>query len=365
MTRRFFNFSAVVLVVCAAVPARAAEAPKASKPAGATSPSTQAAPAGATPRTFAVPGRSGLVLNVPSDWGYSMRSPDAGEPPTIEFAGGKQGAFAGRIAVIPVDAAHRDVTTPANLRKVAGNAGQGMLADSKETKLDLVEIKGDQAVGYAFTLTDKAANPGPFENETTVFVGVGDVLLAGNVMHHKKDSPERQMMLDLVRSARLLPAAAPGQAAAALRVAPPLGDWVLKLPSGFVIVEQMYDPKRKVVQMTAINAAAELIMSVYMEPAPQPGDATAVRDVYWGRAKQSPMKKAGVKLAKIGDFATVEYTIPEVQGQKVDQRNLNLYAAHGGVWVDIHVSKMNFTDADKAAFDAIGGAVAIEPAAKP
>ena len=94
-------------------------------------------------------------------------------------------------------------------------------------------------------------------------------------------------------------------------------------------------------------------LSVFMEPAPKAGDSAAVRDAYWGRAKQSPMKKEGVTLGKAGDYATVQYIVPDIEGLPIRQKNMNLYLAHDGVWVDVHLSKVQFTDADRALFDAI------------
>jgi hypothetical protein len=78
-----------------------------------------------------------------------------------------------------------------------------------------------------------------------------------------------------------------------------------------------------------------------------------VRDVYWGRASKSPIKKEGVKLATAGDFATVEYMVPDIEGAPIHQKNLNLYGVYKGIWIDVHVSKTEFADKDQAAFDEV------------
>src|SRR5947209_8256576 len=111
----------------------------------------------------------------------------------------------------------------------------------------------------------------------------------------------------------------------------------------------------------AVNQETGINLSVFMEPAPKAGDSTVVRDTYWGRAKQSPMKKEGITLGKVGDYATVQYIVPDVEGLPIQQKNMNLYLAHDGVWVDVHLSKVQFTDKDQALFDAIAkGAKVVE-----
>jgi hypothetical protein len=106
-------------------------------------------------------------------------------------------------------------------------------------------------------------------------------------------------------------------------------------------------------QFTAVNKQTGLIVSVFMEPAAKKGDSKVAREVYWGRTQADPFPKEQVKRSESGDKALVEYTVPEVGGKKVNQKNLHLYFVHEGVWVDAHVSKVDYTEKDRPAFDAI------------
>ncbi|MDB5298421.1 MAG: hypothetical protein JWO87_84, partial [Phycisphaerales bacterium] len=92
-------------------------------------------------------------------------------------------------------------------------------------------------------------------------------------------------------------------------------------------------------------------------------DSSTVREVYWGRGKQSPMKKENIKLGKAGDYATVEYIVPSVEGVPLNQKNVNVYIAHAGVWIDVHLSKVQYTEKDQALFDEIVKGLKIEKAA--
>lgn len=122
---------------------------------------------------------------------------------------------------------------------------------------------------------------------------------------------------------------------------------------GFQVVEDQSNEARQARRLMAVNEETGWNLSIFVEPAANAGDSIVVRDTYWGRAKQSPMKKEGITLGKAGDFATVQYTVPDVEGLPIQQKNVNLYLAHDGVWVEVHLSKVQFTDKDQADLDAI------------
>jgi hypothetical protein len=103
-----------------------------------------------------------------------------------------------------------------------------------------------------------------------------------------------------------------------------------------------------------------VLLAVFMEPAAGRGDSTAVRNAYWGRAKNSPIPKRQIKLGKAGDYATAEYLVPDLQ-----QKNMNVYIAHEGTWIDVHLSKADFTVADQPALDELVKSIRFEaPGAK-
>jgi hypothetical protein len=150
-------------------------------------------------------------------------------------------------------------------------------------------------------------------------------------------------------------AQAPAAADAPLRLADPAGGgWELVLPvKGFEVTNDQISKDTKMRQFMATNADTGVEMSVFMEPADKPGDSSTVRDVYWARAKQSPFKKEKIKLAKAGDYATVEYIVPSLEGVPLNQKNMNIYVAHAGVWIDVHLSKVQYTEKDQPLFDEI------------
>ncbi|HEX8916573.1 MAG TPA: hypothetical protein VF796_29755 [Humisphaera sp.] len=361
MSRRLIT--TCLAAACAASGATILAAP-ATRPAAtrhaATRPATQ--PAGKPGTAFAVPGHGALELNVPAGWKAEIVQPP-GLPPTIrvEMPGPK--GFSLQMTALP-PRGDPAFNAPERLKQIAERQGQRVLSGSVEKELAVQTVKGEQATACLYTLTDKAPNPGAFEYMTSGVVGVGDLLIPVTFLHHQKDTPERTAAIEMLRTARQRPADPP---AAELRARPPgNAGWEVVLPlPGLTVMDEQTDPTGTRRRIAAGDAKAGVMVTIFLEPAEGPGGAAAVRDVYWGKTKQSPLPKADVVLAEAGDFATVQHVVPDVGGRVVNQRNLNLYAARGGVWVDVHVSKMNATDADKALFDRLAKETRIEAVKEP
>jgi hypothetical protein len=314
------------------------------------------APKDSAAKAFKVPNHGDLLLTVPKGWKDSMGQ-KRGMPPTIEFTD-DGGTFSVQVSMIPPRGGVL-FNSPENLRKVAEAMGRGLLKTAKEKDLSIQEVKGAEATGYFYNLTDKDPDPGGYEYITGGDVGVGDLLLTVTILYHDPKSPVRQTALDMLKAARQSRAPAATQPAY-VGVAAPGATWDLVLPAkGFEIVEDQTNEARKSRQIMAVNKEKGLNLSVFMEPAPKAGDSAVVRDTYWGRARQSPLKKEGITLGKVGDFTTVQYMVPDVEGVPLEQKNLNLYLAHDGVWVDVHISKVQFTDKDQAEFDALANSIKV------
>src|SRR5262249_13348097 len=64
----------------------------------------------------------------------------------------------------------------------------------------------------------------------------------------------------------------------------------------------------------------------------------------------SPVARKDVKLAEMGPLAIVEFTVPEIHGAPVRQKNYHAYLPHDSIWIDIHLSKSDAKPSDEAAF---------------
>lgn len=167
-------------------------------------------------RTYDLPGHGRLQLTVPAQWSQAMKQVQSSNTPAgtqlgaIEF-GPKSGAgFAAGVGVFWD--AKPGYNSPQALRSKVEATGKVMLPQAVEKGLVIKELKGPQARGYYFTpLTDKTlvGEPpvvGNFKYLSHGLVAVGDLTLGFFVSFQRKDAPEYQAALAMIKSAKLLKA---------------------------------------------------------------------------------------------------------------------------------------------------------------
>jgi tetratricopeptide (TPR) repeat protein len=138
-------------------------------------------------------------------------------------------------------------------------------------------------------------------------------------------------------------------------------DWVLKIDlKKFSIQKNEYVYERSFRNIYAFRDNG-LIVSVFVEPAAEEGDSTVARQYYTGKLSQSPLTKTQVKVSEKGEIAFYEYFVPKFRDQDINQQHMNMYIARDNLWIDIHISKVNYSHADRALFDAVINSVKIEP----
>jgi TPR repeat protein len=79
-------------------------------------------------------------------------------------------------------------------------------------------------------------------------------------------------------------------------------------------------------------------------------------------AKWNPTE---IRQTQIGSFKALEYTVPEAEGRRIDQRHFVSCLQHEDAFVDVHVSKVRFKSGDEALIYPIIESVRIRKAGKP
>lgn len=159
----------------------------------------QAGPA-ASPsvRSYAVPGDGALVLAVPRHWQQSVRQGSGGRPPTITLLPAAGDEF--RVLISPWRPPAK--TAPDKLREIVERQGQGALVQAVEKTLVLEDLKGPEALGYFYSLTDKAPKPGEYEYLTQGMATVGELVLTFTILTRSRQAPERGAALEMLKTAR-------------------------------------------------------------------------------------------------------------------------------------------------------------------
>jgi hypothetical protein len=153
-------------------------------------------------KKYPIPEHGALELNVPTSWKGEVHKPQENMPPTIIFKPAVGKDFEVLITVLWDTAGEQDFNNPAKVRTLVENDGQKILPKSVENRLVVQQIRGINNIGYFFSLTDKAPNPGEFRYITRGGIAVGNLLLNVTILHRVKDSQSVKDALSMLRKAK-------------------------------------------------------------------------------------------------------------------------------------------------------------------
>lgn len=99
------------------------------------------------------------------------------------------------------------------------------------------------------------------------------------------------------------------------------------------------------------NEENGLMMSIYLDKAPNKGDANAGREYHWKYLQTNPLKRDDVKMSSFRGMPMLEYIVKEVQNTKIDQKNYFAFMSKDDIWMYIHLSKVQFVPEDQKLFE--------------
>jgi hypothetical protein len=140
--------------------------------------------------------------------------------------------------------------------------------------------------------------------------------------------------------------------------------WAIAINSpGFVVETREHKPDDRE-YLVANHATTGLVLSVMLEKGNGPADASTCPDYLQNRVRSLPPDFAvtGVHPSRIGDMAVIEYLIPAAKKIPVRQKNFVACLTHEDVFVDVHLSKVQFRDSDEALFTDVLSKVSIAAA---
>ena len=138
------------------------------------------------------------------------------------------------------------------------------------------------------------------------------------------------------------------------RLSIPAENWVLSVNlKGFNIEKDNSDSKANTRYMLATQKNTGITISVFIEKAAHKGDYDDCRSFYWEKASKSPLPMENITLYEESNIAFVEYDVVNFQGQRIDFHSLNAYLSYGDYWIDVHISKTQYKEKEKALFDDI------------
>lgn len=128
--------------------------------------------------------------------------------------------------------------------------------------------------------------------------------------------------------------------------------WGLQIDSpGFVVdLNQRKEDGRQ--YLMATNRKTGIVVSVTLEQGNSPADDSTCPEFLARRVQTLPagMKATDVRSSRISDMSVIEYQIPEMQTIPLRQHNLVGCMTKDDVYIDIHLSKVQFNASDEKLF---------------
>lgn len=141
----------------------------------------------------------------------------------------------------------------------------------------------------------------------------------------------------------------------------PSETWSLDIDlDGFEIQKEGFSPDNKTFHLSAINHKKGINLSIFIEKTDSKGGKKECRDFYWGKAKNSPLAKENLQKYETENSAVVEHDTKKYNGQTVNFHSMNAYLAQNGYWIDVHVSKIEYSKKDKKLFAKILKSIVIK-----
>jgi len=202
-----------------------------------------------TPQKFGVPGKGNLLLGVPQGWRVTNNG--IVEPPAaiLRLHPESGDAFYVQVTSVWIAPAARAGLTDDAIRSRVEASAKRMLPRAVEKDAQLIELRGKDAVGYYFALTDRTStNTGEnYRHLVQGTVRTSEVLTVFTLLQRDPALPEKERVLRMFADAAFVP----GEAAAnppppdVLQVAKLDAAYELSVPIGKLV---MTIPKGKLVQ---------------------------------------------------------------------------------------------------------------------
>ena len=146
-------------------------------------------------KRFPFPGLGTLQLEVPKSWQHRISQPRRGSSSTLVLTSDRGPTFQVLISPLLTRRPGTPFPEPRDLRKEAEQSARIFQPQAVEKEIRIQELKGRAAIGYYYSLTDRAPKPGEFKYMTQGMVRLGDALLAFTLLANDGYAAIRDRMI--------------------------------------------------------------------------------------------------------------------------------------------------------------------------
>ena len=153
------------------------------------------------PQQFPIPGHGSLNLNVPT--GTQVAERPVNDPPAvaIRIIPAMGDAWHLQITAVRLDPARASKAPP--IKDRVQRTADGLLARALEKQATLVELRGRDASGYYFSLTDRESKnmPDDYKYLTQGSATVGELTLVFTFLYREPNNPQKDEVLRMLADA--------------------------------------------------------------------------------------------------------------------------------------------------------------------
>lgn len=332
-------------------------------------PGAEARP-GWTTQVIAVGGHGRLVLSLPPGWAASEGKAGEALLPSLQLA--KPGdRFLVLLTPIWNPGEPESAQGRADTATLFADLGRRRaLAGSVEQEIALVELEGPGVKGAYFSATDRelvGRAPGPDEYRHVLqgAAAVGPVILAFTLLDDGP-GPWRDLLLELVRTARHAPDAAPPEPGVEsldvetvpLRVALPGLSWAVLVDLPGFEMARIFAGTSRTLYVYGRSPETDVFASVTLAAAGDVRDAVGCRERALSRIREAGERLEDLRQVAGGGAAAATYTIQVGAGGETEW-HAHAFRWREGICVNVHVSKLAPVADDAARLDAVLSSVRI------
>ena len=154
-----------------------------------------------TAEDYPIPDHGSLHLTIPKAWRVSSQSTKQPPGVVLQVRPESGDAFNIQVTTVWLNEVALTRTTQESIRRQVDQNGRQLLPQAVEKSLSVQELRGAQALGYYYTLTDRAPAPGEFRFMTQGTVLVGQTLTTFTILFHSPNAPDVGQCLKILETA--------------------------------------------------------------------------------------------------------------------------------------------------------------------
>jgi hypothetical protein len=152
-------------------------------------------------RSYQLPKHGAIQFKVPKSWHAEVRQPPNSLPPTITFTPESGETFQVLLTIgfpLKKEDSPPDLT---QLKSSVEHAAKEAQGQAVESHIEIKELNDRSTVGYYFTATDKAPNPGEFKYMTQGALKVGELFPLFTILTNEGSNNVIAISLEMLKSA--------------------------------------------------------------------------------------------------------------------------------------------------------------------